>query len=256
MCRRTGPPLTGCWLTPNVGLCNTVPHKLTQSGDPLVADDALFAIATPPVQEEINPLLETLGWGKTHLGRFLGVSRTWASRWAHGHVSPGERAKAAFRFLQVAAETEATGLEGSRRVRFLRRFGEWAHGAGIRGLVYARFRRSPEIKETSGPLPPSEIYQIRQDLGWIQAEMAAFFGITHSTPAKWENLEMDDPRISPATEAELIALREHAAWPRVAGPGLAFPNPEEIGVRRLWQAGVSGFMTSVVGWEQGIFPDR
>lgn len=204
-----------------------------------MADDALFPIRTASIGSEIDPLIQELGWSKADLARFLGVTRTTVSRWAHGQSRMDERQKAAVLFLQRAleAETEKQASRyggGPRPRRFRKRFGKWALSRGIRGLVRERY----QLEEPEGeppPLGPDEIREIREQLGWIQAETAAFFGITHSTPAKWEDA---DPQVGPSTEAELIALRELAAR----------HHADEEFIRSLWQEGVRAFMTEVVGW--------
>ena len=113
----------------------------------------------------------------------------------------------------------------------------------MRGLVYARFRK-PGRREDFSPrlLGPEEIKGIRKRLGWIQAEMAAFFGVTHSTPAKWEG---PDPGLSSAAQAGMIALREWTFRPEA--------DPDQI--RGLWEKGISSFMTKTVGWDPGVFFD-
>lgn len=202
-----------------------------------MADDALLPIRTAPIGEALGPFLDRLAWSKADLGRFLGVSRQSVSRWAHGHVRMSERDKAALLFVQEAARTERE--EGN--LLLFSDFGDWALPLGIRGLICARFEE--QVPEGAGRvLGPDQIFEIRKQLGWIQAEMAAFFGVTHSTPAKWEG---PDPQVGPATEAELIALREWASR----------PDAEEKKIRTLWQEGISRFMTEIVSWEPGTFPD-
>lgn len=205
-----------------------------------MGEDALFPIATPPAGDTIKPLLEDLQWSKAGLARFLGVTRQTVSRWASGHRQMDERQKAALRFLAHAAQVESSGLHGAKRARFLSGFGQWASKLGIRGFVCARFG-DPRRFEQERLLHPEEIRTIRDQLGWIQAEMAAFFGVTHSTPAKWEG---PDPRVGRSTEAELMALRE---W-------FSRSDTENEEARTLWEEGVSEFMTGILGWEKGIFP--
>jgi DNA-binding transcriptional regulator YiaG len=209
-------------------------------------DDALPPILTAAIGPEIDPLIRKLGWSKADLGRFLQASRQTVSKWARGRSSVRERNKAAIRFVRKALEVEDPIFSSD--------FGEWALPLGIRGLVFKRLgveppfetaegmEAAPEDLRGSGPLlGPEDIREIRRELGWIQAEMAAFFGVTHSTPAKWEKA---DPQVGPAAEAELIALREHASSSEAG----------ESKMRELWKEGVNRFMTEILSWKSGIFP--
>jgi len=224
-----------------------------------MGDDALPPIVTPPITGQIDPLLDRLSWSKADLGRFFGVSRTQASQWAHGHTKISEPVKALFRYLKHAAGVEAASVEASegtsrgktaqrkikrRREGTLRLFGEAAHEAGVRGLIFARFGQAGRREDLPDRLlNPDEIKDIRERLGWIQAEMAAFFGVTHSTPGKWE---APDPGLSPAAQAGMIALREWSFRPGA--------DPEEI--RTLWETGLSAFLTETVQWNAGVLADR
>jgi len=219
-----------------------------------MASDALFPIRTAGAGEMIGPLAHDLRWAKADLGRFLGRGRPTVSRWAHGKRRVPEREAAAIRFLRRAADVERE--EGDIILRS--HFGEWALPLGIRGLVAARFQKLGELEEKRGGpernsplLSPRRVRKVRGALGWTQAETAAFFGVTHSTPAKWEDTSLEDPRVGPATEAELLALRWHAEELR-AGQD---EDANGAGIRDLWQEGVSHFMTEMVGWTPGILPE-
>lgn len=238
-----------------------------------MADDALPPIKSPPIREEIDPLLETLSWSKAKLARFLGVYRPSVSRWAHGKSSAREPEKAGIRFLRAALKEWMDAGRPRREARF----GEAALELGLRGLVCARFqvdedrlgkhdfgeqnlgdsgptdKPSPESfsengdGETTGERPgrllgPAAVRHVRERLGWIQAEMAAFFGVTHSTPAKWEG---PDPGFSQAAEAGMIAL---LGWAEEVG--------ESEDLRGLWQVGLSAFLSGEVGWETGRLPEK
>lgn len=212
-----------------------------------MAQDALPPIETGPAEKELRHLKQTLRLTDRDLADFFSVTRKAVSRWVNGRVQMGEREKALARLLLRAAEVETdggetSGLGGPRRERRLEEIGAWASSIGARGLALAQFYLDTKVPAEEGtPLYDGEdIRQIRKQLGWIQAEMAAFFGVTHSTPAKWEG---PDPRVGAAGEAGLLAL-EHFA-------GEKAPEAGDLG--DLWQVGISAFLTEHVSWEEGIY---
>lgn len=162
--------------------------------------EARAPITTPDFfEEELADLRGRLEWTQADLGGFFGVSRVTVANWETRGVGETEPRKAALRFVSDCLEASpAPGPE----------VGEALLSAGLTRALTAGVHRSPRVDEGScdKEIGPKEVVEIRGRLGWTQAELAAFLGVTHSVPAVWEDSDEEGPT-SEAVRAALLALR-------------------------------------------------
>lgn len=157
-------------------------------------------ITTPDFFEQKLPgLRNELGWTQADLGRFFGVSRVTVTNWETSSVGETEPRKAALRFVSDC-------LEGSPAPG--REVGEALLSTGLTRALTAGVHQSPRLDEggCDKEIGPKEAAEIRSRLGWTQAELAVFLGVTHSVPAVWEDSDEEGPTRE-AVRAALLALR-------------------------------------------------
>lgn len=216
--------------------------RTTDDCDP----EARSPIRTPDFfQDGLAELRDQLGWAQADLGRFFGVSRVAVSNWETRGVGETEPRKAALRLVERCLQVSPAPSP---------KVGEALLGAGVARFVTAAMRRSPRFREGAvdketeleevglGEVGPEEAVRIRSRLGWSQAELAAFLGVTRSVPAVWEDTEDTGPG-SEAVQAALLSLR------LVADPEEEekeekheeHPGPDRHPLETLRREGVSAF---------------
>jgi transcriptional regulator with XRE-family HTH domain len=206
---------------------------MTDSRDP----EARSPIRTSDFfQDRLAGLRDQLGWTQADLGRFFGVSRVAVANWETRGVGETEPRKAALRLVDRCREASpAPGREvGAALLR-----------AGVARFVTTAVHRSPRLGEgaVDEKVGPKEATRIRGRLGWSQAELAAFSGVTRSVPAVWEDTDEDGPA-SEAVRAALLALR------LVADPELEeYPGPDRHPMETLRTEGLSAFYRAVAHLE-------
>jgi transcriptional regulator with XRE-family HTH domain len=186
-------------------------------------------------EEELSELRGRLKWTQAELGQFFGVSRVSISRWESRGVGESEPRKAALRLVAgcVEASPAAAPRVGSALLR-----------AGLVSAVTAAVHRSPQVDEgrRRDPVDWQKVIAVREVLGWTQAELAAFLGVTHSVPAVWER---PGSSLDKAVRAALLALElaadpEHREYPapdrpmetlRREGLGAFYREAAELQVR-------------------------
>jgi len=192
------------------------------------------AIRTPDFFEEALPDLRgRLEWTQAELGRFFKVSRVTVANWETRGVGETEPRKAALRFVFDCLD--ASPVSG-------REVGEALLSAGLTSALTAGVHRSPHLSEGASDkaIGPEESVEIRICLGWTQAELAAFLGVTHSVPAVWEDPDEEGPT-SEAVRAALLALR------LVGSPEQEeYPKPGQP-METLRREGLSAFYRGVAG---------
>lgn len=106
-------------------------------------------------------------------------------------------------------------------------------------IRYANRQKRAPIRQKRAPITTPDFFEqkppgLRDDLGWTQAELAAFLGVTHSVPAVWEDPGGDGPT-SEAVRAALLALRLARGPERGQYPGSDQP------MEKLREEGLSAF---------------
>jgi DNA-binding transcriptional regulator YiaG len=195
-------------------------------------------ITTPDFFEETLPNLRgRLEWTQAELGEFFGVSRVTVANWETRGVGETEPRKAALRFVSDCLE--ASPAPGSE-------VGEALLSAGLTRALTAGVHRSPRLRSPrlneggcDKAVGPKEAAEIRNRLGWTQAELAAFLGVTHSVPAVWEDSGEEGPT-DKAVRAALLALRLASNPEREEHPG---PNQsmQKFPMEKLGEEGLSAF---------------
>jgi DNA-binding transcriptional regulator YiaG len=195
--------------------------------------EARAPITTPDFfEEELAGLRGQLEWTQAELGRFFEVSRVTVANWETRGVGETEPRKAALRFVSDCLEASpAPGPE----------VGEALLSAGLTGVLTAGVHRSPRLNEGAcdKEVGPKEAAEIRGRLGWTQAELAAFLGVTHSVPAVWEDPDEEGPT-DKAVRAALLALRLASDPEREEHPGPNQPM-EKFPMEKLGEEGLSAF---------------
>jgi DNA-binding transcriptional regulator YiaG len=184
---------------------------MTSDRDP----EARAPITTPDFfEEELAGLRGRLEWTQVELGRFFGVSRVTVANWEASGVGETEPRKAALRL--VVGCLEASPAPG-------REVGKALLSVGLTRALTAGVHQTPSVDEggCDKEIGPKEAAETRGRLGWTQAELAAFLGLTHSVPAVWEDPDEEGPT-DRAVEAALLALR------LVSSPGQdEYPGPDQ-----------------------------
>jgi len=195
--------------------------------------EARAPIRTPDFFEEALPDLRgRLEWTQAELGEFFGVSRVTVTNWETRGVGETEPRKAALHFVSDCLEASpAPGPE----------VGETLLSAGLTRALTAGVHRSPRLNEggCDKEVGPKEAAEIRGRLGWTQAELAAFLGVTHSVPAVWEDSGEEGPT-DKAVRAALLALRLVADPERKEYPATNQPT-EAMRLETLRKKGVNAF---------------
>lgn len=195
--------------------------------------EARGPIRTPDFfEEELAGLRGRLEWTQAELGQFFEVSRVTVANWETRGVGETEPRKAALRFVSDCLEASpAPGLK----------VGEALLGAGLTRALTAGVHRSPRLNEGGHDkeVGPKEAADIRGRLGWTQAELATFLGVTHSVPAVWEDSAEEGPT-DKAVRAALLTLRLASDPEREEHPG---PNQsmEKFPTEKLGEEGLSAF---------------
>jgi len=212
---------------------------------------------------EWDMLQSTLGWTHQQIGTFTGVHRTTVSGWVNGKRPCPERVKALLRLTLLWASVPASSAVGETvldlclsisppgdlpsSIRTGADVGVCLQVLGPVGFVDLALRETTRHEitehETQGYLhtleetPHLGVIRARRQTTWTQAEWAAFFGVTHSTPAVWE---APDPGFGAVTAAEVLAVRCLAEAPEPFGyPAEAIP--------RLWTQGIGALLHDVAG---------
>lgn len=186
-------------------------------------------------EEELSGLRGRLGWTQVELGQFFGVSRVSVCRWESRGVGETEPRKAALRLVADCLEKSAAAAPTVGRTLLK---------TGLVPAVTAAVHRTSQVGEggRKDPVDWQKVIDVRGLLGWSQAELAAFLGVTHSVPAVWER---PDSSLDGAVRAALLALglvadpkhREYPGpgWPsgklREKGLGLFYREAAELQVR-------------------------
>jgi transcriptional regulator with XRE-family HTH domain len=162
--------------------------------------EARAPITTPDFfEEELADLRGRLEWTQADLGQFFGVSRVAVANWETSGVGETEPRKAALRLVSDCLKASpAPGRE----------VGKALLSVGLTRALTAGVHQTPSVDEggCDKEIGPKEADEIRGRLGWTQAELAAFLGLTHSVPAVWEDPDEGGPT-DRAVEAALLALR-------------------------------------------------
>ncbi|MCS4116025.1 transcriptional regulator with XRE-family HTH domain [Salinibacter ruber] len=185
-------------------------------------------VTTPDIfGKKLPKLREKVGWTQAELGQFFGVSKISAHRWEKRGVGETEPRKAALRFVSDCLEASPAPAD---------EVGEALLSVGLTRALTAGVHQSPRVDEggCDKEVGPEEVVEIRGRLGWTQAELAAFLGVTHSVPAVWEDSDGEGPT-SEAVRAALLALRLASNPEREEHPG---PNQP---VEKLREEGLSAF---------------
>jgi len=164
-------------------------------------------------EEQLSDLRGRLEWTQAELGQFFGVSRVSISRWESRGVGETEPRKAALRLVADCVEASSVAAPEVGRTLL---------GAGVVSTVTAAVHRSPRVDEGGrrDPVDWQKVIDVRNLLGWTQAELAAFLGVTHSVPAVWER---PGSSLDKAVRAALLALGLGAGPKQREYPGPGWP---------------------------------
>jgi DNA-binding transcriptional regulator YiaG len=190
--------------------------------------EARAPITTPDFfEEELADLRGRLEWTQADLGQFFGVSRVAVANWETSGTGETEPRKAALRFVSDCLEASPAPAN---------EVGEALLSVGLTRALTAGVHQSPRVDEggCDKEVGPEEVVEIRGRLGWTQAELAAFLGVTHSVPAVWEDPEEEGPT-DEAVRAALLALRLASDPEQEEHPG---PNQP---MEKFGEEGLSSF---------------